>query len=651
MSGGLPALLALIRSDRTLLVVLGIAAVALALRVIELDARAMHHDESLHAKYAWDFAEGRGYIHNPLMHGPLLFHTVAGVFFVAGDSEVASRLPMALAGAVLVFTPLLLRRWLGSAGVIVAAALIAASPVLLYYSRFSRNDVPAALWTLLLFAAIWRYRDDGRERWLVLAAAALAISFATKETAYLFAGLALLYINAGLTSALLDQLRGSGGAYRHALPAVSWLLLFPFAWLVAALWLPLAPLRRRIGWETLPREGDLMVVVGTMTVPFLGAALRIPFPGIETTTFEHAETAVVLALLAGSVLVGLLWRPATWLPIAALAWVITIPLFTTWFTNQDGFLSAFWGQLDYWLDQQDVQRGKQPLHYYVVMLPAYEFLALVPALIGGAWLLWRGDALMRLLVWWLLGIFVLLSLAGEKMPWLNVHLALPLALIAAHALGRALPAAWRALRASPDDPEDPEAPSGPPRAAWLWAGGSAVAALLVAASLWTAFGVSYRHPDTPVEPLIYTQTSPDVPVLAREIEEFVRAQPTPTPVVVDTTASLTWPWAWYLRDVPNVGYLGPDAIREYGPGDGAVLISASSTVGPGWALRHRFEQPRPYVHRWWFREEGYRAATPRGVLEQLASGDLLEDWLSFLATRTEEETIGALRGHVWFPLR
>ena len=60
--------------------------------------------------------------------------------------------------------------------------------------------------------------------------------------------------------------------------------------------------------------------------------------------------------------------------------------------------------------------------------------------------------------------------------------------------------------------------------------------------------------------------------------------------------------------MPNVGYLGPDAIREYGPGDGAVLISASSTVGPGWALRHRFEQPRPYVHRWWFREEGYRAA-------------------------------------------
>ena len=647
MSARLRACLDQLRADRTLLILLGIAAVALVLRVVDLDARAMHHDESLHAKYAWDFSEGRGYTHNPLMHGPLLFHTVAGVFVVAGDSEVASRLPMALAGAVLVLAPLLLRRWLGNTGVIVAGALIAFSPVLLYYSRFSRNDVPAALFTLLLFAAIWRYRDDGRERWLIVAAVALALSFATKETAYLFSGLALLYINATLTSELLRQSREHFGGLRNVAPRAAWAALFLVAWVIAALWYPLGPLRRRFGWNTLPREGDLMVVVGTLTAPFLGAALRIPFPGIETSTFAHIETVLVIELLVISAIVGVLWRPSIWLPLAAVAWLITIPLFTTGFTNQDGFLSAFWGQLDYWLDQQDVQRGKQPLHYYLMMLPTYEFLSLIPALIGGAWLLWRKDPLTRLLAWWLIGLFVLLSLAGEKMPWLNVHFALPLALLAGRVLGLALPRAWRSLRAAR---EDFVAPAGSPRPALLWGGGAAVFALLAAVSLWTAFGVTYRHPDTPVEPLIYTQTSPQVPLLAREIEEFVRAQPTATPVIVDTTASLTWPWAWYLRDVPNVGYLGADAIRKHGPGDGAVLISASSTVGPNWELRDQFESPRPYVHRWWFREEGYRAATAGGVLGKLASGELLADWVSFVATRTEEDSLGALRGHVWFPL-
>ena len=648
MSARLRAGLDQLRADRTLLILLGIAAVALVLRVIDLDVRAMHHDESLHAKYAWDLSEGRGYVHNPLMHGPLLFHTVAGSFVVFGDNEVASRLPMALAGAVLVLAPLLLRRWLGTYRVIVAGALIAFSPVLLYYSRFSRNDVPAALFTLLLFAAIWRYRDDGRERWLIVAAVALALSFATKETAYLFSGLALLYINATLTSELLRQSREHFGGLRNVAPRAAWAALFLVAWVIAALWYPLGPLRRRFGWNTLPREGDLMVVVGTMTAPFLGAALRIPFPGIETSTFAHIETVLVIELLVISAIVGVLWRPSIWLPLAAVAWLITIPLFTTGFTNQDGFLSAFWGQLDYWLDQQDVERGKQPLHYYLMMLPTYEFLSLIPALIGGAWLLWRKDPLTRLLAWWLIGIFVLLSLAGEKMPWLNVHFALPLALLAGRALGLALPRAWRSLRGAR---EEFVAPAGSPRPALLWAGGTAVFALLAAVSLWTAFGVTYRHPDTPVEPLIYTQTSPQVPLLAREIEEFVRAQATPTPVIVDTTASLTWPWAWYLRDVPNVGYLGADAIRKHGPGDGAVLISASSTVGPNWELRDQFESPRPYVHRWWFREEGYRAATAGGVLGKLASGELLVDWVSFVATRTEEDSLGALRGHVWFPLR
>ena len=95
----LPLLRGILTRDGVVLPVLLIAVGALALRVVDLGARAMHHDESLHATFAWYLAEGRGYEHNPLMHGPLLFHTVAGVFKVAGDGDVASRLPMALAGA------------------------------------------------------------------------------------------------------------------------------------------------------------------------------------------------------------------------------------------------------------------------------------------------------------------------------------------------------------------------------------------------------------------------------------------------------------------------------------------------------------------------------------------------------------------------
>ena len=647
MSARLPRLR---RLSPLALAVIAIAAGALVLRLVDLGARAMHHDESLHATYAWYFAEGRGYEHNPLMHGPLLFHTVAALFKLAGDSEVTARLPMALAGTALVLTPLLFRRWLGTAGTVAAALLLALSPVLLYYSRFARNDVIAVLWTVLLVAAVWRYRDDGRARWLVLAAGALALAFATKETSYLAVAMLLLYLEATLTAALLDQQMAQQGA-RGWRRVAAGLALFPVAWLVAALWRPLGPLRARLGWAERPREADLVVVLGTLTLPFLVAGVQAVVGEVEPggLVTEHGETAAIVLLVAASAAVGLAWDWRRWPLLALIVAAVTLPLFTTWFTNADGVRSAFWGQLDYWLDQQDVRRGNQPGFYYLMMLPLYEFLALIPALVGAAWLLSRGDRLTRLLLWWLLSTFVALSFAGEKMPWLAVHLAVPLALLAGRALGAALPAARRRL-GRPGRSGDARA-GALGWAGWAGTGAAAVAGVLVLAlSVRAASGVTFGHPDTPVEPLIYTQTAPDIPRLAREIEDYVAARAESTPVVVDTTASLTWPWAWYLRDLPDVRYLPPQTIQRGELPEGAFLISARSTLPPNSPLRERFGVARPYVHRWWFPEGGYRATSFGSLAGELRSGELLGDWASFVSERGDEAGLGALRGEVLFPL-
>src|SRR3546814_1323192 len=81
-------------------------------------------------------------------------------------------------------------------------------------------------------------------------------------------------------------------------------------------------------------------------------------------------------------------------------------------------------------------------------LPLYESLVLLPGLIGGIWLvLWRRDWFSALGVFWFLAMFGALTYAGEKMPWLTFHLALPLCFLAAHVIGRVLPGAWQAARA------------------------------------------------------------------------------------------------------------------------------------------------------------------------------------------------------------
>src|SRR4029079_16360035 len=47
---------------------------------------------------------------------------------------------------------------------------------------------------------------------------------------------------------------------------------------------------------------------------------------------------------------------------------------------------------------------------------------------------------------WSLGVLVLFSWAGEKMPWLNMHLSIPLSFVAGYFMNDVMDADWRDLR-------------------------------------------------------------------------------------------------------------------------------------------------------------------------------------------------------------
>ena len=51
-------------------------ALALITRFWDLDAKGLHHDESLHAVFSWKYYTDLGYIHSPMMHGPEQFHLI-----------------------------------------------------------------------------------------------------------------------------------------------------------------------------------------------------------------------------------------------------------------------------------------------------------------------------------------------------------------------------------------------------------------------------------------------------------------------------------------------------------------------------------------------------------------------------------------------
>ena len=199
---------------------LALMAAALFLRLYELGDRTMHYDEAIHVHYAWKLANGGTFIHAPWMHGPFQVELTALIFKIFGDTDVTARMGYVLFGTALVGLPYFLRDYLGRAASLLAGVMLTLSPSLLYFSRFGRNDIIMVFWATALLVLMWRYVNEGRNRYLYLASAVLALMFATKETAYLVVAIfgALMFllalpdlIPAALGRIKLSQLGGAAG--------------------------------------------------------------------------------------------------------------------------------------------------------------------------------------------------------------------------------------------------------------------------------------------------------------------------------------------------------------------------------------------------------------------------------------------------------
>ncbi|MCC7363442.1 MAG: TIGR03663 family protein [Dehalococcoidia bacterium] len=653
---------------------IAIFAAAFALRFWDLGARALHHDESIHAQWSWRLIQGE-YEHSPIFHGPLYYHVQGLFFLVFGTSDYTSRMSAAVFGLAICALPLLMRRRLGPVGTFAAVAFIALSPTLVYYSRFFREDIYMAAFTLLMVASLWRYMDEGRERWLYLFAAGFVGSVLIKEGAFLTFAVFLVYLDIHLAADLGKRMlaaRGlDGDPWRRA--AMTFFLA-PYAWVIAPLWPLLGSVRRRFDLDgELPRSGDLLILLGTFTLPLITPALRPYFLekfGIldedqlkwegwlqNQVSRENALALIGLFAITTSVaaFAGLQWKPRLWTIAFAAGAAVYLTLMTFFWTNPDGVISGPWGSLDYWIEQHDVKRGGQPWHYYLVLFPSYEFLPMVVALGGIWWSTVRGTAFSRFLWIWIVGMFFALSWGGEKMPWLNVHLTVPACVLAAWTIQRAwdgwrdrpglhriaMPLASVALMAAGALGVAVFLPGGTIYHLWraiVVAGAAAVivyamrpygrqaiaATVTVAAvgalaffSVRTMVDVVYNRGDVPKDMLIYTQSSPDIPRIKSEIDALAEAtgKGFDLPIAVDSADSFAWPWAWYLRDYRRVGYIDMSSGLPDGEYD-VLLVNQSNSgkvsddlAGGPGAL---YGSPTRYPHRWWFDESIYRSPLEEG---------------------------------------
>ncbi|MEM8529267.1 MAG: flippase activity-associated protein Agl23 [Chloroflexota bacterium] len=519
---------------------IAIFACALLTRLWGLGDRALHHDETHHAFFSWRLFAGEGYVHDPLLHGPFLYHIGAFIYFLFGDNDYTARLGAALFGSVLVVLPYLIRRELGRGAAILAAVYILISPVFLYVGRFIRHDPYAVVFELVAFIGIVRYVSTRRAYWLYITAAALGLMLTTMETFFLYV-------------AIFGSFLGLIFLWRVWRPGIS-IAAFVGITIVASVFvLPGEPIE--VGGNVQRASGSYVCPTAGNAFPPANPMEFEPGPVFGFTPLATADNgyslcvrnqpddnfavyfaklwqfanhpAMFLALgvtVAGlSALYFFIWRlrgangqtpwdvarvhndgileafasltkgPRIWIALIFF-FVLYALFFTAFFSNTVGVISGFSGSLLYWLGQHGVQRGSQPDYYYLVILTLYEPLLLFWSSVGilmvsfmvSSRLVKRrlrtvdldqdttsdtrftpssGNsaismdwtlAMPALLAWWSIMTVLVYSWAGEKMPWLTLHIVLPLTLLGGWALARTLHWGITAVRSYVPPPSDPD---------------------------------------------------------------------------------------------------------------------------------------------------------------------------------------------------
>ncbi len=253
---------------------------------------------------------------------------------------------------------------------------------------------------------------------------------------------------------------------------------------------------RSLGWKTIraQRSFDLLVLLFTLVLPLLSAfpIKLLGFNPLDYQTQGLIRSGIVVAVcFAISIAIGLWWNRTVWIGAAVLFYGIFTILYTTFFTNGVGFFTGLVGSLGYWLEQQGVNRGSQPWYYYAFLqVPMYEYLAVLGSLLAvyfgvrhkkftqnpdlqptdtdpGPLPVYYEEAnadgtlaeheisadvptrvpVLTLLIFWSITSLAAYTLAGEKMPWLTVHIALPMLLAAGWGIGYLLDSTpWKDLK-------------------------------------------------------------------------------------------------------------------------------------------------------------------------------------------------------------
>ncbi len=297
--------------------------------------------------------------------------------------------------------------------------------------------------------------------------------------------------------------------------------------------------------------------------------------------------------------------------------VIYALLYTEFFVYPKGIFGMGYA-LKYWWIQHKKNRLPGPPTYYLPLMALYE-PSMIYIILAGILVAWdrvketyKKMSLFRISVWWAIFSLVIYAYAGEKAPWIVLHIVFPFIVVA----GFVLDAIWKKFGSK---------------------GKIAFFVPLLVLGLYGIYGnylANFKYPT--IEPreakhaelMVYVQTTNDVPKISRIIHKLKKEKGNLT---VFIHSDYTWPFPWYLRDV-GVAYTKD--IKPYLNYD--ILITNDITYPKELEATHEFFDA--YLRAWW---------VPQGNFWWLLKKENRKKLIKYILTREVWSPVGGYRMRVW----
>lgn len=532
---------------------------AVALRLLWLTLKPYHHDEGVNGFFMTALFRDGVYKYDPAnYHGPSLYYFSLISTYIFGLNDFALRFVTVIFGLLTVFLVFSLRRYLGTIGTLAAAAFVALSPGMVFFSRYFIHEMLLVYFCFAAAVAVLKYLEGERPGKITTAAMAIttfvcllpialhaATSLAGGDQIYLY------------VARFTFSLAAIGATYFAVRELLKWDEGRPMNLLLAAAATAMTFTTKETSFITL---GTMLIALGCIWV-----WLKFAAPQIKVQNSTSLQEPLELSWKTLQARLDQSQNAPALLFLCVLVFAyVNIIFFSSFFSNEKGITDAF-EAYNVWTKTGTKDHAINGRWAYLTWLLAIEAPILLLGAVGALIAFQKSKHRFAMFAaLWAFGLFAAYTIIPYKTPWLAINFVLPLALIAGYGINELINSKEPLQRI----------------VATVFAG---LAGLVLA---YQSVQLNFVRYDDEAIPYVYVHSKRSMNEMLGEIQGFAERAGTGNQTSIVITAPENWPLPWSLHDYKRVGYHGT-MVRDP---DAELIIGSSqqaAELDSNYAATHR----------------------------------------------------------------